>query len=97
MGLMPSEFTSEERHRLARKGEILYSKSCGTRGRSTCAESFVAHQLRLGRVEVACDLLRFLDEQIAALRLNDPDGLLPTTEALAARIRRQMPDGVSKR
>jgi hypothetical protein len=44
--------------------------------------------LRLGRVEVARDLLRFLDDRIAALRRDDPDGRLPTTEALAARIRR---------
>ena len=54
-------------------------------GRGTCAESFAVHQLRLGRVEVAHDLLRFLDDRIAALRREDPDGLLPTTEMLADR------------
>jgi hypothetical protein len=88
MGLVPSELSSEERGRLARKGEILYAKSCGAGGRGTCAESFVVHQLRLGRVEVARDLLRFLDDRIVVLRRDDPDGLLPTTEALAERIRR---------
>jgi hypothetical protein len=96
MGLVPSELSSEERARLARKGEILYGKSCGTGGGGTCAESFVAHQLRLGRVEVARDLLRFLDDRIAALRRDDPNGLLPTTEALATRIRRRLADETSK-
>jgi hypothetical protein len=88
MGRVPSELPSEERARLARKGEILYGKACEKEGRGTCAESFVVHQLRLGRVEVAHDLLGFLDGRIAALRRDDPDGLLPATEALAARIRR---------
>ena len=88
MGRGPSELTSEERARLARKGEILYGKSCGAGDRGTCAESFIVHQLRLGRVEVARDLLEFLDDRIAALRRDDPDGLLPATEGLAARIRR---------
>jgi hypothetical protein len=93
---MPSELTTEDRARLARKGEILYGKSCGTSGGGTCAESFVAHQLRLGRVEVARDLLRFLDDRIVALRRDDPEGLLPATEALAARIRLQLRDDPSK-
>lgn len=89
---MPSHLTPEERARLARKGEILYGKSCGTSGRGTCAESFAVHQLRLGRAEVARDLLRFLDGRLATLRSDDPDGLLPMTEALAARIRRHLED-----
>jgi hypothetical protein len=92
----PTELSPEERARLARKGEILYGKSCGPNGGSTCAESFVAHQLRLGRVEVARDLLRFLDGRIAALRGDDPDGRLSTTEALAARIRRRLDDEAAK-
>lgn len=97
MDLMPPELTPDERARLARKGEILYAKSCGARGDGTCAESFIAHQLRLGRDAVARDLLRFLDGRIAALRLDDPDGLLPTTEALAARVRWKIGDEDSKR
>jgi hypothetical protein len=80
----------DERARLARKGEILYAKSCGAGGRGTCAESFASHQLRLGRVEVVRDLLRFLEGRIAALRRSDPDGLLPATQALAARILRRL-------
>ncbi len=86
MDPIDSHLSPEERARLARKGEILYGKSCGPSGRGTCAESFAVHQLRLGRVEVARDLLRFLDGRIAALRREDPDGLLPMTESLAARI-----------
>lgn len=93
MDPVPSELSPEERARLARKGEILYGKSCGpggSGGSGTCAESFAVHQLRLGRVEVARDLLRFLDGRIAALRSDDPEGMLPTTEALSARIRRHL-------
>jgi hypothetical protein len=92
MDHVPSELSPEERARLARKGEILYGKSCGRHGRSDCAESFAVHQLRLGRVEVARDLLRFLDVRINALRTADPDKLLPATEALAARIRKHLGD-----
>jgi hypothetical protein len=86
MDPMDSHLSPEERARLARKGEILYGKSCGTGGRGTCAESFAVHQLRLGHIEVARDLLQFLDGRIASLRRDDPAGLLPMTEALAARI-----------
>ena len=87
-----SDLSPEERARLARKGEILYAKSCGKNGRGACAESFAVHQLRLGRLEVVHDLLRFLDGRLDALRSADPDGLLPATESLAARIRRHLED-----
>ena len=90
MDPVPSELSPRERDRLARKGELLYGKSCGTGGRGACAESFAVHQLRLGRVEVARDLLRFLDGRIDSLRSADPAGLLPETEALAARIRKHL-------
>ena len=92
MDPVPSELSPRERDRLARKGELLYGKSCGTGGRGACAESFAVHQLRLGRVEVVDDLLRFLGVRINALRAADPDGLLPETEAMAARIRRHLGD-----
>jgi hypothetical protein len=91
---VPPHSSPEERTRLVRKAEILYGKACGTGGR-TCAESFAAHQLRLGRVEVVRDLLRFLDGRIATLRVHDPDGRLPTTEAMAARIRRRLEGGAA--
>ena len=84
-----------DRARLALKGEILYAKSCGAGGQGTCAESFALHQLRIGNIEVAQDLLRFLDAQLVALRLRDHDGLLAMTEALAARIRRNLEDEVA--
>jgi hypothetical protein len=90
MGRLTPELPPDERARLARKGEILYAKSCGRGDGGTCAESFVTHQLRLGHVEVALDLLAFLDGRLAALRRADPDGRLPATEALAERIRRML-------
>ena len=89
---LASDLLPEERARLARKGEILYRKSCGKSGRGACAESFAVQQLRLGHVEVVHDLLRFLDGRLDTLRTADPDGLLPATEALAARIRRHLED-----
>jgi hypothetical protein len=82
-----SELTPERRATLALKGEVLYGKSCGARGRAGCVESFARHQLRLGNVDVVRDLSRFVDGQIDLLRGYDPDGLLPMTEALAARLR----------
>jgi hypothetical protein len=82
-----SELSPKRRAALARKGQILYGKSCGTGGRGICAESFALHQLRLGNVEVVQDLLQFLDRRLDALRVYDPEGMLPMTESLAARIR----------
>jgi hypothetical protein len=89
---MPLELSPGERARLARKGEALYAKSCGPGGRGDCAESFAVHQLGLGHIEAVHDLLRFLDDRINSLRSADPDGRLPATEALAARIRRHLAD-----
>lgn len=85
-----SKLFPEDRARLARKGEILYAKSCGAGGQGTCAESFALHQLRIGNVEVVHDLLRFLDAQLDALRLHDHDGRHVMTEALVSRIRRHL-------
>ena len=90
MDSLPSELSPAERNRLARKGEILYGRSCGPGGRGACAESFAVHQLRLGRIEVVHDLLQFLDRRLDELRSADPDERLPATEALAARIRRHL-------
>jgi hypothetical protein len=81
-----SELSPERRAPLARKGQILYAKQCGSGGETTCAESFVVHQMRLGNVVVVRDLLDFLNARIDALRLHDAERLLAVTEALAARI-----------
>jgi hypothetical protein len=94
MNRVESALSPERRAFLGRKGQILYGKSCGPGGRGTCAESFALHQLRLGNTEVVRDLLEFLDSQVAALQADDPDGLLPMTESLAARIRQQMENEV---
>jgi hypothetical protein len=85
-----SHLCPEDRARLARKGEILYAKSCGV-GQGTCAESFAIHQLRLGNVEVVHDLLRFL---VSQLDTSSPDvSRLVRTATLIARIRRHLEDG----
>lgn len=89
MNPVESTLSPEDRARLARKGEILYGKFCGTR---ICAESFALRQAKLGNLEVVHDLLRFLDDRLDALRLDDPDGRLAMTETLAARIRRNLED-----
>jgi hypothetical protein len=85
-----SRLSPERRAQLARKGRILYQKSCGAGGAGHCAESFARHQLRQGHIEVVSDLIRFLDDRLAALRTADPQGLFTTTESLAARLRRHL-------
>ena len=87
---MQSSLSPERRTLLARKGQILYAKQCGMRGRGTCAESFALYQLRLGNIEVVHDLLGFLESQLNLLRMHDPEGLTSLTEGLAARIRQHL-------
>jgi hypothetical protein len=82
--------TPTQRERLAAKGRILYRKSCGTRSKKTCAESFALFHIRRGEAEVAWDLLAFLEREARALRIDDPEGRLRPTEELAARIRRSL-------
>jgi hypothetical protein len=84
------ELTPEHRARLARKGQFLYAKSCGTRGRGGCAEGFAIHQLGIGNEEVVGDFLRFLKGRLARLRRDDPEGLREMTEGLIARIRSRL-------
>ncbi len=90
MNRTESGLSPERRAELARKGQILYGKSCGPGGRGTCAESFARYQLRLGNIGVVHDLLQFLDSRLVALRVDDPEGLLPLTESLAAQIRQDL-------
>jgi hypothetical protein len=85
-----NELSAERRALLARKGRELYADCSATGG--TCAEGFALHHIDRGETVVALDLLAFLDEQIAALRLSDPDDRLTWTEALAARIREHLHD-----
>jgi hypothetical protein len=79
------ELSGQRRASLARKGRELYADCSATGG--TCAEGFALHHIDRGETVVALDLLTFLDEQIAALRISDPEGRLAWTEALASRIR----------
>ena len=90
MDPVDTKLSPQDRARLALKGEILYAKSCGAGGQGTCTESFALHQARLGNIEVVHDLLRFLDAQLDVLRSDDDR--LAMTEALAARIRRNLGD-----
>jgi hypothetical protein len=80
------ELTPEHRALLARKGELLYAKSCGTKGRGGCAEGFAIHQLRIGNEAVVRDFLRFLEGRLAQLRCDDPERLREMTERLIAGI-----------
>ena len=82
--------TPERRARLARKGEILYAKSCKVGGCGGCAEGFAIHQIRLGNEEVVRDFLRFLQDRLADLERDGPEGLRAMTEGLAGRIRERL-------
>jgi hypothetical protein len=82
-----TELTPERRALLARKGEILYARSCGAKGRGFCAENHAIHQLRLGNEAVVRDYLQFLKGRLAAIEPDDPGGLRAMTEGLIARIR----------
>jgi hypothetical protein len=85
-----TELTPERRALLARKGEILYAKSCGAKGRGICAEGHAIYQLRLGNEAVVRDYLQFLEGRLAALESDDPEGLRAMTEGLIARIRESL-------
>jgi hypothetical protein len=87
--------TAGRRALLAQKGKILYAKSCGTNGRSDCAEGFAIHQMRLGNTEVVADFLGFLERRLGQLERDDPEGLRAMTEGLIARIRGLRQDGRS--
>ena len=69
---------------------LLYRKSCGANAKKTCAEGFAIYHINRGEIEVAHDLLAYLENEIEALRSDDPAGQLTLTEALAARIRRYL-------
>lgn len=81
-----TQLAPERRAMLARKGQLLYGKYCGTKGHGICAENFALYHLRLGEVDVVRDQLAFLEDQLARLRTDDPDGLLPMTQRLVCRI-----------
>jgi hypothetical protein len=59
---------AERRLFLARKGQLLYGKYCGTQGRGICAESFAEYHIWRGEFVVACDFLTFLAVQAEMLR-----------------------------
>jgi hypothetical protein len=85
-----TELSPERRALLARKGEILYARSCGAKGRGFCGENHAIHQLRLGNEAVVRDYLQFLEGRLAALESDDPEGLRAMTERLIGRIRESL-------
>jgi hypothetical protein len=60
--------STERRAFLARKGQLLYGKYCGTDGHGICAESFAEYHIWRGEFVVACDFLAFLAVQAETLR-----------------------------
>ena len=60
--------SSERRTSLARKGQILYGKYCGTHGEGICSESFAEYHIWRGELVVARDFLKFLKAQSELLQ-----------------------------
>ena len=90
------EVSSERREQLARKGQALYGKYCGTKGRGICAESFVEYHMWRGEFAVARDFLEFQRTQLEVLRQSPDEGnQLPITEQLISRIEELLGETVS--
>mgnify|MGYP006264703977 CR=1 FL=1 len=87
------EVPDERRVFLARKGQLLYGKYCGTKGRGICAESFAEYHVWRGELIVVRDLLVFLHQQRDLLEqeasVNDRSAAqLEITSQLIGRIER---------
>src|SRR5258707_10397860 len=72
--------SAERRASLARKGQILYGKYCGTHGEGICSESFAEYHIWRGELVVARDFLIFLKTQ---------RNLLQQTESFESRFDRR--------
>jgi hypothetical protein len=86
------EVSSERRASLAYKGQRLYGKYCGTKGRGICAESFAEYHIWRGEYAVVRDFLVFLDGQLDQLHQSAStspaiSAQLEMTERLVGRIR----------
>jgi hypothetical protein len=96
--IMQSVFQDEEvavsperRAILACKGQRLYDKYCGTKGRGICAESFAEYHIWRGEWVIARDFLVYLHVQVDLLRRSTSfapalEAQLAMTERLIARI-----------
>jgi hypothetical protein len=81
------EVSAERREQLARKGQTLYGKFCGTNGHGICAESFAEYHAWRGEWAIVRDLLAYLYKQVETLRQTQADGeRLSMTELLINRI-----------
>lgn len=83
--------STERRAFLARKGQMLYGKYCGTQGHGICAESFAEYHIWRGELVVARDFLAFLSAQVESLRQEavldiESANQLDITEQLVGRI-----------
>ena len=81
----------ERRALLACKGQRLYDKYCGTKGRGICAESFAEYHIWRGEWVVARDFLVYLHIQVDFLQRGASsapavEAQLAMTERLIARI-----------
>jgi hypothetical protein len=96
--IMQSVFQDEEvavsperRAILACKGQRLYDKYCGTKGRGICAESFAEYHIWRGEWVIARDFLVYLHIQVDLLRRSTSfapalEAQLHMTERLIAHI-----------
>src|SRR5437660_3619005 len=81
------EVPDERRMQLARRGQVLYGKFCGTKGHGICAESFAEYHAWRGELCVVRDLLNYLYGQADLLRRSEVDmERLAMTETLINRI-----------
>ncbi len=80
----------ERRAFLAIKGQRLYGKYCGTKGRGICAESFAEYHIWRGELIIVRDFLAYLNLQIACLHQTVPtpeiEAQLRMTAGLIGRI-----------
>ena len=94
------DVSPERRHELALKGQRLYGKYCGTKGRGICAESFAEYHIWRGEYVIARDLLVFLREQLAILQAEsvldaEEEKRLIITEGLIERIQNHLGEEVA--
>ena len=85
------QVSPERRAFLARKGQRLYGKYCGTDGRGICAESFAEYHVWRGELVVVHDFLAFLDMQLDAVQDTER---LHMTVRLVERIRAMVEERV---
>ena len=84
----PSEenLVDARRNRLARKGEVLYHKSCQGVGEFSCVQGFILHHLGRGEPEIVQDLVNYLNGEVNARRADREDAHVERARNLIAWI-----------